>query len=157
VSGAFRRLSTPAASRALVLAGLAIAAVGVFLRWTTDDPVAVDGTEGPNNGWLVVVMVAFAAGWTRSLLRGSRAAAVGVIGAAVVIAWTALENWYDGRQAADAAASYGLLLVIAGSVLLASGAVLTAAQAWRDDSERVPPDSPESTDGDGSHMARPSP
>jgi hypothetical protein len=85
-------------------------------------------------------MVAFAAGWTRSLLRGSRAAVVGVTGAAVVIAWTAAENWHDARQAADAAASYGLLLVIGASVLLASGAILTATRTGgRDSSERPPP------------------
>jgi hypothetical protein len=142
-SAGHRRLSSPVAIRALVLSGLAIAALGVFLRWTSDEPVALDGTEGPNNGWLVLIMVAFAAGWTRSLLRGSRAAVVGVTGAAVVIAWTAVENWHDASQAADAAASYGLLLVIGASVLLASGAILTATRTGaRDSSERPPPPRP---------------
>ena len=129
IGAGYRRLSTPRAIRTFVLAGLAIGTVGVFLRWTTDAPVAVDGTEGPNNGWLVLLMVAFAAGWTRSLLRGSRTAVVAVTGAAVVIAWTAVENWRDGRLAMDAGASYGLLLVIGASVLLASGAVLAAVRS----------------------------
>jgi hypothetical protein len=135
VSGAgFRRLSTPRAIRALVLSGLAIAALSVFLRWTADALVALDGTEGSNDGWLVIIMVAFAAGWTRSLLRGSRTAVVGVTGAAVVIAWTAVENWYDARQATGAAVSYGLLLVIAASALLACGALLAAARTGEADS-----------------------
>jgi hypothetical protein len=135
VSGAgYRRLSTPRA-RALVVAGLAIATVSVFLRWVSDTRVALDGTEGPNNGWLVLIMVAFAAGWTRSLLRGSRAAVVGVTGAAVVIAWTAIESWHQARQADAATASYGLLLVIGASVMLASGAILTAARTRRDEED----------------------
>jgi hypothetical protein len=87
--------------------------LGVFLRWTSDEPVTLDGTEGL------------------------------VTGAAVVIAWTAVENWHDASQEADAAATYGLLLVSGASVLLASGAILTATRTGaRDSSERPPPPRP---------------
>jgi hypothetical protein len=50
---------------------IAGAAIGVLLTWTSDGPVRLDGMQGPNNGWLVLIVAAFAVGWTRSMLRGS--------------------------------------------------------------------------------------
>ena len=55
-----------AEDRYAIAARIAIAAVviGVFLTWTADDPVTLNGTQGPNNGWLAVIVAAFALGWT---------------------------------------------------------------------------------------------
>ena len=83
----------------------------------------LDGTEGPDNGWLVLIVAAFAIGWTRSMNRGSRLGVLGVFGASVVIAWTAFENWLDNRAVFGAEASYGLTLVVAATVVLAGAAV----------------------------------
>ncbi len=105
--------------------------IGVFLTWTSDEPVTLNGTQGPNNGWLAVIVAAFALGWTWSLRRGSWIGIVGVLGAAVVVAWTAVENWLDNRDAFGATASYGLVVVVAASVVLAAAAVATAVQRAR--------------------------
>ena len=79
--------------------------IGVFLTWTTDEPVTLNGTQGPNNGWLAVIVAAFALGWTWSLRRGSWFGIAGVLGAATVIAWTAVENWLDNRDVIGATAA----------------------------------------------------
>jgi hypothetical protein len=121
------------AGRRATAARIAIAAVviGVFLTWTSDEPVTLNGTQGPNNGWLAVIVAAFALGWTWPLRRGSWIGIVGVLGAAAVIAWTAIENWLDNRDALGASASFGLILVVAASVVLAALAVATALQRAR--------------------------
>ena len=102
---------------------IALAAVGIFLPWSSDGPVRLDGTQGPNNGWLVLIVAALALGWVRSMARGSWVGVLGVLGAAIVIGWTAIENWLDNRHVLDATANYGLLIVVAASVAL----VCTAA------------------------------
>ena len=121
------------AARLAVVARIAIAAavIGVFMTWTTDGPVTLNGTQGPNNGWLVVIVAAFSLGWTWSLARGSRVAMAVVLGAATLIAWTALENWLDNREALGASASYGLVLVVVASVVLGGTAVASAVQRAR--------------------------
>ena len=106
----------------------AAAAIGVFLPWTKDGPVGLDGTEGPHNGWLVVIVCLFALGWIRAMLRGSWVGTIGVFGTAVVIAWTALESWLDHRAVTGASPSYGLLLVLAASMGLAWSAVANARE-----------------------------
>ena len=37
---------------------IAVAAVllGVFVTWVADGPVRLDGTQGPNNGWLAAIL-----------------------------------------------------------------------------------------------------
>jgi hypothetical protein len=85
--------------------------------------VRLNGTQGPNNGWLVLIVAAFALGWARSMNRGSWVGVVGVLGAAIVIAWTAVENWLDSRAVFGATASFGLVLVLAASVALGAAAV----------------------------------
>ena len=108
---------------------IAMAAVGVFLPWSSDGTVRLDGTEGPNNGWLVLIVAVLALGWVRSMARGSWVGVLGVLGAGLVIGWTAIANWLDNRQVLDATVSYGLLIVVAASVAL----VCTAAThgVWR--------------------------
>jgi hypothetical protein len=122
-----------AASRTRLVAWAAIAAavIGVFSTWTDDGPVSLNGTQGPNNGWLVLIVSAFALGWTRPLVRGSWAGVAGVLGAAVVMGWTAVENWLDNRAVLGATASYGLLLVVLASVALAAIAVVRGVELAR--------------------------
>ena len=116
-----------------IAAWVAIAAtvVGVFATWASDGPVTLNGTQGPNNGWLVLIVAAFALGWTRSMNRGSWVGVAGVLGASVVIAWTAIENWRDNHDVLGATASHGLLLVVAAGVVLAGTAVARGAELAR--------------------------
>jgi hypothetical protein len=102
---------------------IAAAAIGVFSTWTSDEPVSLNGTQGPNNGWLVLIAGGFALGWARSLASGSWFAVAGVLGASIVMGWTAVENWLDNRDVFGAQASYGLILVVGASVALAASAV----------------------------------
>jgi hypothetical protein len=116
-----------AAGRAARVAILA-AVLGVLATWASDGPVDLDGLEGPDNGWLVLIAAAFALAWTGSMARGSRVGVVAVGGAAVVMAWTALENWLDARGILGARVGFGLLLVLAASVALAFTAVARGVQ-----------------------------
>jgi hypothetical protein len=107
---------------------LAAAAAGVFLTWTSDGPVRLSGIQGPNNGWLVLIAAAFALGWTRAAARGSWLGVVGVLGAAIVMGWTAVENWLDSRAVLGARASFGLILVVVASVALAGTALVRGVE-----------------------------
>lgn len=120
-------------SRPLLVAWIAVAGAyaGVFTAWTTDGPVALDGVQGPHDGWLVAIVAAFALGWTRSLARGSWIAVAGVLGSAVVIAWTALGSWLDGRAVTGASIGPGALLVIAAGVALVGAAVASGVERAR--------------------------
>lgn len=116
-----------------IFALLAILAVvvGVFSTWTTVGPVTLNGTQGPNNGWLALIVAAFALGWTPSLARGSWIGVVGVFGAALVIAWTAVENWLDNREVLGGSVGWGLVLVVLSSAVLAGAAAATALDRIR--------------------------
>jgi hypothetical protein len=94
------------------------AVVGVFLPWTNDGSVRLDGTHGPNNGWLVVLVARLALAWVRPLVRGSWVGVAGVLGAAVVIGWTAVENWLGGQRVFEGTVGFGLLVVIAAGIVL---------------------------------------
>ena len=107
---------------------LAVVAVlfGVFVTWLADGSIRLDGTQGPNNGWLALILAVLALPWLRMLERGSWVGVVGVLGAGVVIGWTALENWLDARATIGASIGLGLLLVLAGSVVLTAAALVRA-------------------------------
>ena len=94
---------------------VAVAVLGVFLTWTSIGSASLDGTQGPNNGWLVVIVGAFALGFIRLMARGSWVGVIGVFAASIVMFWTAAENWLDNRRVLDGTASYGLVVVIAAS------------------------------------------
>jgi hypothetical protein len=113
------------ASRAAVASVL----VGVFLTWIADGPVRLDGTQGPNNGWLALIMAGLALLWMRML--GSWVGVIGVLGSGLVIFWTALENWLDSRATIGASAAPGLVLVLVGSAVLSAAAVVGAVQLAR--------------------------
>ena len=105
---------------------VAVAVLGVFLTWTSAPGASLDGTQGPNNGWLVVIVGVVALAFIRLMARGSLVGVGGVFGASIVMFWTAVENWLDNRQVLAASASYGLVVVVAASVVLAATAVVTA-------------------------------
>jgi hypothetical protein len=118
-------------NRRIAWVALAAAVVGVFLPWTADGPVRLDGTEGPHNGWLVVIVAAFALGWARSMHRGSWIGVIGVLGTAVVIAWTALESWLGSSAVSGATPRSGFFVVLAASAALGYCAVAHAVELAR--------------------------
>ena len=99
-------------------------------------PTTLNGTQGANNGWLVVILAAPALAWSRMMERGSWIGVIGVLGAAFVICWTAVENWLDNRAVLAASVGYGLVLVVVSSVVLGAvagirGVALVRAAAVR--------------------------
>jgi cardiolipin synthase len=121
-------------SRTLVVAprlALAAAVVGVFCTWLTDDALTLNGVEGPNNGWLCILLALPALLWVRMAERGSRVGALGVLASALVMGWTVTGNWLDARGILDAGVSYGLVLVLAAAVALAVVGVLHGARLLR--------------------------
>src|SRR6186997_858805 len=106
--------------------GVAAVLVGVFATWLADGPVKLDGIQGPNNGWLAVIVAALALLWIRML--GSWPGVIGVFGSGLVIGWTALENWLDARAVIGASPRLGLALVLAGSVALTAVALVQAVE-----------------------------
>lgn len=105
--------------------------VGVFVSWISDGPIALDGTEGPNNGWLVVILAALSLPWLRLLERGSWVGVAGVLGTGLVICWTALENWLDARAVLGASVAPGLVLVVGGGAVLVAAAVAHGVELGR--------------------------
>jgi hypothetical protein len=113
---------------------IGVALLGVFSTWTSIGTTTLNGTEGPNNGWLVVIVSGFAFGWLRLMERSSWTGAIGmlgVLGASVVICWTALENWSDNRAVFEASVGHGLVLVVAAGVALAIVAALRGVELVR--------------------------
>lgn len=113
-----------------IAVGLAVAGaiVGVFATWLADGAVTMNGVEGPNDGWLVLILALFVLAWTPALLRGSWVAVLGVLGSALVMGLSALGDWLDWREVTGAHGSYGLLLVAISSFVLAAAAVWAAAR-----------------------------
>lgn len=110
--------------------------LGVFLTWTSVGSGRLDGTQGPNNGWLVVIVGAFALGWIRPMGRGSWVGVAGVLGAAVVMFWTTLENWLDNRDVLEGTAGLGTILVLVAAVALGASAVVRGVRRARQSARR---------------------
>ena len=110
---------------------IAVAVVGVFCTWTNDGPVSLNGTQGPHDGWLVVIVAVPALLWARSLARGSWVGVLGILGSAAVMGWTALASWRDSREVLDASVGYGLLLVLGASIALAAAGVAGGLELLR--------------------------
>jgi hypothetical protein len=103
----------------------------VFCTWTNDGPVSLNGTQGPHDGWLVVIVAAPALLWARSLVRGTWVSVIGVLGTAALMGWTALASWRDSREVLGASVGYGLLLVLGASVALAAASVARGLELVR--------------------------
>jgi hypothetical protein len=120
----------------VVLVAIAAVLVGTFSTWATAGSVTLNGVEGPNDGWLVVILSVCAVAWARMMLRGSWVGVVGVLGASLVIAWTAYEDQRDARAVLEASTGHGLLLVVAGSIVLGVTAVLAGIGLTRSGRQR---------------------
>jgi hypothetical protein len=108
--------------------------LGVFCTWTKIGPATLNGTEGPNDGWLVVIVAVLALGWARMMgrcLPSGAIGALGALGAGLVICWTAIESWVDNKRVLDASVGYGLLLSLTGGAALALAAVLRCVYLLR--------------------------
>jgi hypothetical protein len=123
--GAIRRLNL------VTWTAIAAIVVAVFSTWLTDGPVTLNGTQGPNNGWLVVLIALPTIAWARMMGRGSWVGVIGVLGASLVFCWTAIENWREGRDAFGALVSYGLVLVVAAGIVLGATAVMRGVELVR--------------------------
>ena len=110
---------------------IAVAVVGVFCTWTNDGPVSLNGTQGPHDGWLVVIIAVPALFWARSLARGTWVGVIGTLGSAAVIGWTALASWRDSRDVLGASVGYGLLLVLGASIALAAAGIARGLELLR--------------------------
>ena len=124
-------LGTSVASTGLTafnLGGVVGALVGVFSTWTSSGPVSLNGTQGPNNGWLVVIFAFVALGGVRALSRGSWLGVTAVLGAAVVIFWTGVEGLLDNRDVLGGSTGWGLWLTILAALTLAAVAILVAVR-----------------------------
>ena len=113
-----------------------VAVVGVFLTWTSVGSASLDGTQGPNNGWLVVIVAALALGWIRAMARGSWVGVLGVLGASVVMFWTTLENWLDNRDVLGGTPGLGIVLVLLAAVALGASAVVRGVHVARHGARR---------------------
>jgi hypothetical protein len=83
----------------------------------------------------VVILAAFALAWTGAMTRGSWVGIVGVLGASLVMVWTAMENWLDSRDVVGASVGHGLVLVVAASAVLAGLAIRAAVLRVRTPAE----------------------
>jgi hypothetical protein len=108
---------------------VAMVLVGVFVTWVADGPVRLDGTQGPNNGWLAAIVAGLALLWIRML--ESWPGVIGVLGSGLVIGWTALENWLDARAVLGASGRPGMALVLAGAAVLMTVAAVQAVELAR--------------------------
>ncbi len=113
-----------------------VAVLGVFLTWTSVGSARLDGTQGPNNGWLVVVVGALAVGWIRAMVRGSWIGVVGVLLVSVVMFWTTLENWLDNRDTLGGTPGLGVVLVLLAALALGACAVVRGMQVARQGARR---------------------
>jgi hypothetical protein len=120
---ATRRAAGRSWTQVVASVAIAVAVVGVFCTWTNDGPVSLNGTQGPHDGWLVVILAVPALLWARSMARGSWVGVMGVLGTALVTGWTALTSWRDSDDVLGASVGYGLLVVIAASLALAAAGV----------------------------------
>ena len=113
-----------------------VALLGVFVTWTSVGNASLDGTQGPNNGWLVVIVGVFALGFIRLMARGSWVGVLGVFGASMVMLWTTLDNWLDNRDVLDGTLGLGIVLVLVAAVALGASAVMRAVHVVRHGTRR---------------------
>jgi len=93
--------------------------------------VSLNGIQGPNDGWLVVIVAVPALLLVRSLAKGTWVGVIGVLGSAAVMGWTALASWRESRDVVGASVGYGLLLVLGASLALAVAGVARGLELLR--------------------------
>jgi cardiolipin synthase len=108
-----------------------LAIAGVFGTWRNAGPVSLDGFEGPNNGWLVIIFALIALAGVRSTSRGSWLGIVTVLGGAGVVLFTAIENVVDDNSVLGGSSGWGVWLTIVASTVLAGAALVAAVRRLR--------------------------
>ena len=114
--------AAPVWQRWVVWTALALVIAGVFSTWSVDGSVSLNGTQGPNDGWLLAILAVLGLGWARMMERGSWVGVAGLVATAIVMCWSALADWLDSRDTVSSSAGHGLLLVLVGSVVLGATA-----------------------------------
>ena len=90
----------------------------MFCTWTNDGSVSLNGIQGPNDGWLVVIVAVPALLLVRSLAKGTWVGVIGVLGSAAVMGWTALASWRESRDVVGASVALAVAGVARGLELL---------------------------------------
>jgi cardiolipin synthase len=101
---------------------------GVFGRWWSTGPVSLNGFDGPNNGWLVIIFALIALAGISATSRGSWLGIVTVFGSAVAMTFIAVENVVDDGDVLGGSSGWGVWLSIASSVVLGGAAVVAAVR-----------------------------
>jgi CDP-diglyceride synthetase len=122
------RLHTIMSAR-LAGAAILLAIAGVFGTWRSAGAVSLDGFEGPQNGWLVVIFGLIALAGLRSLGRG------GWLGIVLVLICAAAMLVAPAQSLADdtlgGGSGWGVWLTIVASAALAAVALGAAAERVR--------------------------
>ena len=105
-----------------------LAIVGVFGTWRDAGAVSLDGVEGPNNGWLVIIFGLIALAGVGALSRGSWLGIVTVLGSAAVMIATAGQDVASGDNVLGGSSGWGVWLTVAAAVVLAGAGVLVAVR-----------------------------
>ena len=108
-----------------------LAIVGVFGPWRTAGPVALNGFEGPHNGWLVIIFGLISLAGAGAVARGSWLGTVLVVGCAAVMASAALRDLVDDEAVLGGSSGWGVWLTVVASVALAGVAVAAAVRRLR--------------------------
>jgi hypothetical protein len=110
-------------------AAIVLAVVGVFGTWRSSSPVSLDGVQGPNDGWLVVIVALIGLAGVRALSRGSWLGIVTVLGSGAVIVWSALSDALNDTLGGSS--GWGVWTCVAAGAVLAASAVLVAVRRVR--------------------------
>jgi hypothetical protein len=121
-------------------AAIVLAIVGVFGTWRSASPVSLDGVEGPQNGWLVIVFGLIALAGVRAVSRGSWLGIVLVLGCAAVMVYAAVSSLADDTLGGSS--GWGVWLTLVASAGLAALALAAAVERLRGSTRTGPRTSP---------------
>lgn len=108
-----------------------LAVVGVFGTWRSSGAVSLDGFQGPNNGWLVIVFGLIALAGVGAAARGSWIGIVLVVGCSAAMTYGAVRSLVDDGSVIGGSSGWGIWLTMVASVALPVCAVLGAVQRYR--------------------------
>jgi len=121
-------------------AAIVLAIVGVFGTWRSASPVSLDGVEGPQNGWLVIVFGLIALAGVGAAARGSWIGILLVFGCGAVMTYGAATSLAD--DGAMLGGSSGWWLTLVASAGLAALALAAAVERLRGSTRTGPRTSP---------------
>jgi hypothetical protein len=108
-----------------------LAIVGVLGNWRTAGPVSLNGLEGPHNGWIVIIFGLIALAAAGALARGSWLGVVTVLGSAVVMLGSTIQDLRGDNAVLGGSSGWGIWLTIAASGFLAGAAVFAVVDRYR--------------------------